>query len=427
MRSEPIVVADPAAGEIVVAGVRTAMSPPDASGAIRFGGADGTTLHPLTFSQRTSVVTAASSHGRATDAVAAAVLAASRPDGGAGDRTLLEVLALWLAGAEWEAPNFAETALLVARGAGWQPHHLLGAPATEVDRLAVYLDQQERSGDWHKLLFALEPAETLDAVRVRFAERLLRRSALVAAMAADAPMAKESRSETAASSDDSTSHPPLRGTVSPSAGRAGVDTGAPRGNEKSTLPLAPRSGERTDESPSPVSGAGGAKVLRIEEHRPTAAAIDRAESGRAAEPTSHEQEPADLSTAALTRDGRFAASRPPAAGPGLVTANREPRTVTPAVITANRETPAANPKLATGNTPSQAASAEPYAPPALFAIATGFGASRLSSRASQSAAFAEARVAPLTETAALTRESFDVVRALATLLDDEADLRGLDR
>src|SRR5436853_7831450 len=113
MRIEPMVVADPAAGEIAVAGVRTAMSPPDVSGAIRFGGAGGTTLHPLTFSQRTSVVTAASSQSRATDAVAAAVLAAARSDGGAGDRILLEVLALWLAGAEWEAPNCAETALLV--------------------------------------------------------------------------------------------------------------------------------------------------------------------------------------------------------------------------------------------------------------------------------------------------------------------------
>src|SRR6266550_2967080 len=153
MRSEPMVVADPAAGEIVVAGVRTAMSPPDATGAVRFGGERGTTLRPLTFSQRTNVVSAASAQGRPTDVVAAAVLAAATAEGGAGDRTLLEVLALWLAGAEWDAPNFAETSLLVARGAGWSLHELLGAPATEVDRLAVYLEERERSGEWHKLLF----------------------------------------------------------------------------------------------------------------------------------------------------------------------------------------------------------------------------------------------------------------------------------
>src|ERR1700682_793813 len=169
MRSDSRSVADPANGVVILAGERVAMSPPDANGAIRFGGSMGTTLRALSFEQRTDVVAAASSQTRPADSLAAAVLAAATVERGTadGDPVLLEVLALWLAGAAWDAPNFSATTLLVARGSGWSPRDLLAAPATEVDRLAVYLGEQQHASEWKTLLFEAPPAEELGAVRAR--------------------------------------------------------------------------------------------------------------------------------------------------------------------------------------------------------------------------------------------------------------------
>jgi hypothetical protein len=175
MPSDSRVIADPASGAAIVAGTRVAMSAA-ANGALRFGGADGRVLRPLTFGERTELVSAASALPAARDAVAAGILAAATLERGAGATSLMEVLAMWLAGAAFDAPDFMETTLLVARAAGWPPHELFTAPAREVDRLAVHLDEQRRTSEWKSLVFAEAPAETIEAVRARFADRLLRRS-----------------------------------------------------------------------------------------------------------------------------------------------------------------------------------------------------------------------------------------------------------
>ncbi|HVE70024.1 MAG TPA: hypothetical protein VNI54_01550 [Thermoanaerobaculia bacterium] len=173
MASDPSVVADAAAGAAVVAGMRIAMSAvgaAGATGALRFGGPQGSVLRPLSFGERTELVSSSST----TDAVAARILDAATLERGDGSTTLLEVLAMWLAGAELDAPGFMETTLLVARAAAWQPQDLFAAPAREIDRLAVHLGEQS---EWKSLVFAEDPAETtIESVRERFAERLLRRS-----------------------------------------------------------------------------------------------------------------------------------------------------------------------------------------------------------------------------------------------------------
>jgi hypothetical protein len=169
MAAPSSVVADPAAGAAFVAGTRVAMSAAGATGAMRFGGAEGSVLRPLSFAERTDLVSSATT----TDAVAAGILNAATVERGDGATTLLEVLALWLAGADFDAPDFTETTLLVARAAGWQPWDLFAAPAREIDRLAMHLGE---SSEWNSLLFAEERVETLEEVRERFAERLLARS-----------------------------------------------------------------------------------------------------------------------------------------------------------------------------------------------------------------------------------------------------------
>ena len=164
----------------------------DASGAIRFGGAGGTQLRPLAYAERTEIVTSATSR----DGVAAAVLAAATVEAGTGDRVMLEVLALWLAGAAWDAPPFAETTLRVARASGWPPEQLFSAPATEVDRLAAYLDEHRRDDDgWNTIIFAGAMCEDVNEVRARYADRLLQRGA-----AASAESASEGLSSSRASS-----------------------------------------------------------------------------------------------------------------------------------------------------------------------------------------------------------------------------------
>jgi hypothetical protein len=251
MHNDPSVVADPANGVVVVAGERLAMGPTDAAGAIRFGGPAGTTLHPLTFSQRTQVVAAAAAQHRATDAVAAAVLAAATTEPGGGDRTLLEVLALWLAGADCDAPNFAETTVLVARGSGWSPRDLLYAPAAEVDRLAVYLDEQQRGSEWKELIFAPPPADSPAVVRARFANQLLRRSVTGMAVQLSSPMppaAETSDSATRTASDAAVDH----NMAIASGNAAGVTDDAPvdRSGSASEAQAAAESEYRARPSPS---------------------------------------------------------------------------------------------------------------------------------------------------------------------------------
>jgi hypothetical protein len=179
MPSDSSVIADPASGAAIVAGTRVAMAAA-ANGALRFGGPGGRVLRPLTFGERTELVSAASASPVARDAVAAAILTAATVDHGPGVMSLMEVLAMWLAGAAFDAPDFMETTLLVSRAAAWPPHELFAAPAREVDRLAVGLDEQRRATEWKSLVFADPPAGTVEAVRARFADRLLSRS--VAAM-----------------------------------------------------------------------------------------------------------------------------------------------------------------------------------------------------------------------------------------------------
>ncbi len=176
MRADASVVADPAAGMARLGALRVEMSSAGATGEVRFYGAGGTVLRPLRFSERTELVTAASAQVSPRDAVAASVLAAATVERGGGARDVLEILALWLAGAAWDAPPFLDTALVVGRAAGWSLQDLLGAHATEVDRLAVHLAEQER-GAWNAIVFLPPPAEELSDIRARFADQLLRRSA----------------------------------------------------------------------------------------------------------------------------------------------------------------------------------------------------------------------------------------------------------
>ena len=260
MPNDCSVVADPAAGIAIVAGRRVPMQADAASGAIRFGGAAGSLLRPLAFAERTEVVSESASLAFARDAVAAAVLRAATVERGTGETTLLEVLAMWLAGAAWDAPAFDETTLLVARAAGWTPHELFSAPAREVDRLAVHLDEARQASDWKAIVFAERPAESVEEVRTRFADRLLRRAWSAAAEPQLRTAAAEPQLSTAAA------EPPLSGAAAPPRqGREEGTTAGPRhGREAGTTAVSRAAAapphSRAAASP-PQSGAAAAPPL----------------------------------------------------------------------------------------------------------------------------------------------------------------------
>jgi hypothetical protein len=235
MRPDESVVADLAGGVVLVGRTVVETSSAGAGGELRFAG--GTVLRPLRFGERTTVVTEASGRGAARDAVAAAVLAAATVERGSGDRTLLETLALWMAGAAWDAPPFAEAALAVGRAGSWSLQDLLMTPAAEVDRLAVHIAGQQRNGEWNAIIFGPAPAPDVPSVRARFAGQLLRRVGREAA-AVEEPAAvfepssgsAPSASAQATESQERWPLPHLRqetrgDTHSPQRSRAGVETG----------------------------------------------------------------------------------------------------------------------------------------------------------------------------------------------------------
>jgi hypothetical protein len=85
-------------------------------------------------------------------------------------------MALTLAGAGSDAPPFADAALLVARAAGWDPAQLAAAEALEVDRLAAHLGSRPLEPQWNSLLLARGPDDELAGLRAELADDLLRRA-----------------------------------------------------------------------------------------------------------------------------------------------------------------------------------------------------------------------------------------------------------
>jgi hypothetical protein len=405
MSRDSSVIADPASGTAIVAGTRVAMSAA-ADGALRFSGAEGRVLRPLSFAERTELVSAASALPAARDAVAAAILATATLEPGAGATPLMEVLAMWLAGAAFDAPDFLETTLLVARAAGWSPHELFTAPAREVDRLAVHLDEQRRASEWKSLVFAEAPDETIEAVRARFADRLLRRSGATAVETDEEPAKEHARNASPGAAARERSETPLLPRRVAAASEPERTTPMPRqATPIASLQTSPSRGlEET-----PLERAAPAQILTTErnETATTAPPPPPAVRGvRLVVPREERDRPAPSTNA---RSVAATGQRP-----ALAFSIRQPRAGgTPGSVTA----------LAHATTPlPRSGSAAP-------AVAVGLAESlavvpeerellRLEPRRETSLPERARRNAPYAE---------DLAATLASLLDDEADLRGVER
>ena len=164
----------------LVADTRIPIRDVGAHGEMQIGGAFGPILRPLSYGERTRVVQRAAGSRHTIDNVCSAVLRAALVQAGECERLIAEILALALAGAERDAPSFAETALAVARAAVWSIRQINEAEADEIDRLAMALGgtAAPRADDgWHRIVFADDAAATsLAGVRHDLSERLLTRA-----------------------------------------------------------------------------------------------------------------------------------------------------------------------------------------------------------------------------------------------------------
>jgi hypothetical protein len=170
------VVIDTASGQALIGSILVPVRETGNHGELQVAGPSGPILRPLTFGERTRLVTRAAVLPAALDSLCAGVLQAAIMQQGQAEHIVQEILALTLAGAEQEAPSFAETALRVARAAGWELSQLFAAEAAEVDRLAIYLGGHLQDFGWTRVIFG-RSEDTLESIRQELGERLLQRAA----------------------------------------------------------------------------------------------------------------------------------------------------------------------------------------------------------------------------------------------------------
>jgi len=169
-------------GFAVIAGTRIAFRDAGLHGEIQIDAEDGLILRPLTYGERARILMRMADAPNTVDAVCAAVLRAATVQTGVADRSVAEILALVLAGANADAPPFATTLLTVAGAAGWSLREIDDAAAEAIDQLALQLGATAETPDdgWNRIVLMDDMTPTsLDDVRRELAERLIARAGVV--------------------------------------------------------------------------------------------------------------------------------------------------------------------------------------------------------------------------------------------------------
>ncbi|MFN7915202.1 MAG: hypothetical protein U0Q55_07665 [Vicinamibacterales bacterium] len=159
-----------ARGELIVGTLVVPMVPDGPTGEWRVGGAAGPRLRPLRYGERTRLTGLAAMSAAPQASLAAAVARASTVTDGVVDETVREVAALLLSGARDAGVSFDEALLRVGRAGGWGLDQLVDAPADEVDRLArslragqVRLKADPTTDAVHARTVGVETDTTIDA------------------------------------------------------------------------------------------------------------------------------------------------------------------------------------------------------------------------------------------------------------------------
>ncbi len=164
------------AGVLIAAGLRVPCAPAGEPGCVRVGGTPGVTLRPLSFRERSAILRHALLDGDPVRPAASGILTLSASgDLRSEDATLLEIAALLLAGAQQEAPPFAEALRLAQVRTGLSGAELEMLPARDVDGLAAPSDASDSASGWRRIVFAPLRDLTAEEVRDALAGRLLAR------------------------------------------------------------------------------------------------------------------------------------------------------------------------------------------------------------------------------------------------------------
>ncbi len=167
------VIIDTLGGQALLGNVCVKVAEAGSNGELEIEG--GTILRPITFGQRTRISARASLSPTPRENCAAGVLSASTVRAGTDDTLVLEVLAMVLAGADESGFPFAETTLTIARAAGWSHADIAGAEAADIDRLARHLSRNQPDDGWTRLVFDSPPSQELADIRDALANNLLER------------------------------------------------------------------------------------------------------------------------------------------------------------------------------------------------------------------------------------------------------------
>ncbi len=176
------VVIDSANGELRVGDMAFSIADAEPAGAIRLLPPGGPVLRPISFGERFRLVERALAAVDPVESLCAAIVrcATVLPAGSAlspTDESLCQTLALALAGAETDGPLFADAMLIVGAGSGWSYLEIERAEAARIDRLARRLQPQQPDADdgWNRMLFQADPVLDLASIRRSLAGRLLER------------------------------------------------------------------------------------------------------------------------------------------------------------------------------------------------------------------------------------------------------------
>lgn len=167
-----------ARGELVIGDLVVPMSVEGAADVWRVGGPGGPLLRSLGYGERTRLCALAAMSAEPRASLAAAVVRAATVSAGQVDELIVQTAALLLCGAGDDGSSFSDTVLRVGRAAGWELGPLLDAQAADVDRLAAALGATAQVADsgWNRLVFEASGGDaSVLAVRDRLADRLLAR------------------------------------------------------------------------------------------------------------------------------------------------------------------------------------------------------------------------------------------------------------
>jgi hypothetical protein len=370
-----------ARGEMVIGGLVVPMAMEGAAAQWRLGGPAGPLLRALSYGERTRLCALAAISDNAHASLAAAVARAATVIDGDVEDVVRAVAALLLCGAREAGAPFSETLLRVARAGGWDLAHITDAPAADIDRLAAALGVAPADDGWRRLVFddGQDPSSPA-AVRDSLVDNLLAR----VDDRLTAPVEAEPEEAAAVSGDAAVADMPE--SWRPSNAAMALQGDAPRPALVVSERWSSRAAARTVSPVNPSPAPGGSRI-------PASAVTARAGGAAGV---------ARAASSVPVRVSDLSAQHP--AAPWSATAARRPSPGFPDRL---------------GLSAASRADLAPVARPASQTGAGWFGRS-------VSPPTPPASVPQRSEGPAPSQVAADLADALADLLQDEADLRGVE-